>query len=163
MQEILYPLNLTILLTIAYQDFKERQVSVFLFLLLCVCGVWLNLNTTNYIDFTISTVINICFVIIQLVLLLFYFKIKKSTKSLNDLLGLGDIVFLLISSIYMGISGFIWYYVVGISLSLLIALIMNWNTNSSTIPLAGILSIELATIILLQYFKMLNLRLEFLI
>jgi hypothetical protein len=123
----------------------------------------LNLLKTTYLDFFITTVINIGFFIIQIALLWLYFKVVKKVKTLNEVLGIGDLVFLLISTLFMSVSGFMTFYILGICISLFLAIILKWNTKTSTVPLAGILSVELAGILLLQYFKVLNLRSEFLI
>ena len=80
------------LLSITYQDLKEREVSVFLFVVVgLLLGYFHFIESTTEV-FLISIALNICIVLIILLILFLYSKIKLKMK-LSQTFGIGDAIF----------------------------------------------------------------------
>jgi len=142
------------LLVLAYQDFKYRKIHWWLIPVLLVLFYIRNLwqTTINYL--LESFVFNLSFVLIQLFLLVVYMsmKNKKLTNVVNSYIGLGDILFFVVMCMAFSFINFVFVYVIGLMLSLIITLayrILKIEV-SKEIPLAGILSFMLATLLLLN-------------
>jgi hypothetical protein len=156
-------IGLVLLLSIAYQDSKDRKVSLYLFVLLAFWGIFSGINKTNFYELLMVTGFNATFLSLQFVILALYFRWVKNKKKLQELIGVGDIVFLFVSCLFFGISNFMFFYIIGISVSLLLAIMLKWTTAASTVPLAGILSVILAFGLILEFYNIYNLRSERLI
>jgi hypothetical protein len=156
-------LQISIMVTyvsISYQDFKAREVS-----LLTFCILYLFLITSNFFDrFSLSLdniLINL-FVTMAVTSLLFsYYIIKYGDKYVSQLkssIGLGDV--LMIPAFLLSFSPFnmILVFILTLLLSLLYHLIIKFkDSTTETIPLAGIQSLILSIILItdtLEYFNM---------
>jgi len=145
---LLQILTLIILLLIFLQDTRDRSVYWFLFPLLAVTLIGIRLLKHLVLsEFEQSILINIGFIVLQLLILTIYFSIKskKWINITNQLLGLGDILFLLSIAFYLSVLNFLFFYIV--SLVVVLLLWIAWQAISAKknkfIPLAGFQSLIL--------------------
>jgi len=91
--------------------------------------------------------INLVFVMLQYALVTVYFSIrqKKLVNIADQLLGIGDVLFLLVVAFYLSVLNFLFFYIISLIGSL--AIWMVWQFFSSQkikeIPLAGFQSLIL--------------------
>jgi hypothetical protein len=130
-----------LLALIAYSDFKERLVPVWLFLalalLLGIQGL-LNLPLKKFAgNFSINMVI-IAFML-TFVNLYFWIKTRRLIDVLDNYLGRGDLVFMIISGVYFSPFLFVGFQVVSILLLLFFFGIYILFTRSKKfpVPMAG--------------------------
>ena len=136
----------TLLLIIFFQDMKSRSVYWILFPLLTAVLLYIEYKgDTILINSIQSTLINLGFLIFQLVVLTIYFSIKnKALVNITEsLLGWGDILLLISISVYLSVLNFLFFYIVSLVVTLLIWVC--WGMFSSKkikyIPLAGFQSL----------------------
>lgn len=128
------------LLTIAYQDFKSREVQWFWFPLLLVLALFKIWYLDQFKEL-FSFLLNVIMVLLQLLLLTLYFSIKerKLINIADSYLGWGDILFLLNLCFLLSPVNFILFYLVSLLVTITSYLIYNTFVNSSKpIPLAGL-------------------------
>jgi hypothetical protein len=139
-------LTLFILLLIFLQDLASRSVYWFLFPLLAAMLFWLHfLQAASLAAIWQPCLINIAFLVLQLLLLTVYFSIKnkKLVNIGNGLLGLGDILFLLSITFYLSTLNFLLFYIMSLTCILLLWLItqLAFRKKNEQIPLAGLQAI----------------------
>jgi hypothetical protein len=155
MLQALYLSMVLILAFIAYQDFKFRAVTWFLFPLLAIVII-----IENYFLLPLSLLfypflINFLFFGIQLVLITIYLSLKKKTliKVWENYLGLGDILFFIILCLFFSPINFILFYLISLVFTILAVFIINRRSKVITlIPLAGIQSLMLMALVILNLF-----------
>ncbi|WP_286863318.1 MULTISPECIES: hypothetical protein [Sphingobacterium] len=128
------------LLYVAYQDFKQRAVNVVLFIVLALLLLGLNLSVGFWEDKYPQMLANILFLVLQLGVILVYFRIKTGRweQIMDRKLGWGDIAFLGCLTLYMPFLSFFIFYASSLFLVLLVTLIRkNWRNPDKGIPLAG--------------------------
>ncbi len=134
-------LSVLILSLIFLEDIRSRSVHWFLFptLALLLTIVRIQHQGANVIIQT--SLINIGFVVVQLVLLSIYFAIKtrRWVNITAQLLGVGDILFLFTILLYLSVLNFIFFYILSLLLTLLIWLLWTFISpgKNNFIPLAG--------------------------
>ena len=136
-------ISLALLLTIFFQDWKDRAVYWFLFPLLAADLTYLHLyQPAMAADLLLSVAVNIGFLTVQIILLTAWFSVqqKKWINITSGLLGIGDILFLLTISFYLSALNFLIFYV--FSLLLILTGWVLWQSISrkkhTFIPLAGL-------------------------
>jgi hypothetical protein len=138
---ILYLLAATSLLSIAYQDFKDRAVYWFLFLFLFMVLGILSIIKTGIEQTGMNLLLNSAFVTLQLLLATTYFSIKncKLTNIFANYFGVGDLLFLFSVSAGFSFVNFIAFYIVSLLLTILlfIAVVIKQQNRAYQIPLAG--------------------------
>src|SRR5258707_3905758 len=97
------------------QDIKNRSVYWFLFLVLIILLIILNILQHHL--FTESwqpVLINLSFLLLQFMLVSLYFSIKNQRWIIitTNLLGWGDILFLLSITFYLSVLNFLFFYVI---------------------------------------------------
>ena len=136
-------ITIGLLFAIFLQDIKGRAVFWILFPLLAGALFALKLVTTRSIINCIwDTLINLGFLLVQLLLLSAYFSIKQKRRKLFhvNLIGIGDVLFLISAAFYPSLSSYLLFYVVSLVISLVAWLV--WQAlaerKSKAIPLAGL-------------------------
>jgi hypothetical protein len=152
------------LLLIFIQDWKNRAVYWFLFPLLAASLLFLNyLTHTGAEGIWQPTVINIGFLVLQLLLVTAYFSIKakRPVNITRNLLGLGDILFLLSITFYLSVLNFLFFYIVSLVCVLLFWMLHQLivSKKDKQIPLAGIQAL-LFTVLLAIDWWFLNVHLN---
>ncbi len=122
---------------------KSRSVYWFLFPLLAI--VFISMRLWNHCadrDWIQTTLINISFVIVQLVILSIYFSIKNRrwVNISTGLLGIGDILFLLCITLYLSTLNFLFFYIISLIMVLICWLVWQLiiSRKDKSIPLAGL-------------------------
>lgn len=141
--------SLGILLLLFIQDAKNREVYWLLFPLLAIANMWMRLVSEGLpITYFEGVLENNIFLALQGILLSCYFSLKNRrwTNVTSELLGLGDILFLVSVTFCFSLLSYIVFYVVSLFLVMLIWLV--WQAlqqeKQSKIPLAGMQALLLA-------------------
>lgn len=136
-------LTLIVLLLIFVQDVKERSVYWFLFPVLVMLFFLTHLLEHHlFADTWLPVLINISFLALQFVLVSVYFSVKNKgwVNITTDLLGLGDILFLVSLAFYLSVLNFLFFYIVSLIVVLLVWVF--WQAiakeKGKQIPLAGL-------------------------
>lgn len=138
---------------IAFQDFKDRMISVYLLVLLglSLAGGFLifNMNETNL--FLVLS--NILFLTGQFLLLYIYFKhIRKYQRSFFDeIIGWGDVIMLMCMAIAFPLPQLVLCLFLSSVSGLVFIALGTKKTKTITVPLAGIMGIFYITNLVLFY------------
>jgi hypothetical protein len=135
-------LILAVLLLIFFQDIKDRSVYWCFFPALAILFVAL-LLVQHHLFSAIwqASLINFAFLLFQFLIVSIYFSIKnrRLVNIMDELLGWGDILFLLCMACYLSMLNFMFFYIASLVVSLVIWLV--WlvfsNKKNKHIPLAG--------------------------
>jgi len=149
--------SLLSLLAIAYQDFKERKVSLYLFILTLFCVSLLYYRYSNTLEFFANTSINLSLVLLIIGILLAYswFKLKQR---LFEVFGLGDALFFLVLAYGFPPITFVVLFVSSLIFALLLFFLLKPKLSNKTVPLAGLQAIFLTLVFSLNWvFHLVNL------
>ena len=142
----------TILMTVAYQDFKCRAISWWLIPLLGLLFFFNGLFYVSIGKLIKYFLLNVGFLAFQMIILTGYFSIKKRkfVNILNEYIGLGDILFFLVLGLFFSPYQFIFFHVIGLFLVLMVygTIILLKKDSSKYIPLAGALALILVLLII---------------
>jgi hypothetical protein len=137
---------------IAFQDFKQRQISWYLIPLSFFLVVYKAVNLIDTTVFIKHSIFNIVFVLIQLILLTTYISIKNKalTNIVNTYLGIGDILFFIVVCIAFSPVNFIVFFIVSMILTLIgFMLYSTFLKKAGTeIPLAGTMATALIILLI---------------
>lgn len=135
--------SITGLLLIFFQDVKERSVYWVAFPCLTVLFFSLRLLQLHAVmEIFRTTVFNLLFIAIQILMISLYFSIKNRAwiNITDNHLGWGDVLFLLSIACYLSILNFIVFYI--LSLTSVLVIWLMWRaiikTKNGQIPLAGL-------------------------
>lgn len=138
-------LIIIVLLSIFYQDNKERLVSAYLYFLVTALGVVLySFDTPSYLVMFFEILINILIVSLVLIFAFISSKLLFKYKFLNHSFGVGDLFMFLSVCFLFPSTTFIIFFVFSLLFSLIIHLFI--NKKNKTIPLAGYMSLFYALI-----------------
>lgn len=149
-----------ILLLLFAEDMQFRAIHWFWFPVLLVVLLTLKLADNRYqfnLGMATSAASNVSFVWVQLLLVTVYFSIKER-RLVNitiGLLGWGDIFFLMTVAFYLSFLNFIIFYIISLFMVLggwLVYIFVKKNRQHH-IPLAGLQSLLLASLLLVSCFK----------
>jgi hypothetical protein len=132
---------------IAFQDFRQRAVSWFLFPIFGLCGCFLSYFTLGSFSIVLGHItFNSLFLILQYLLLKGFFILRHSSHIINSKIGLGDILFLLSATCYFSFLNYVSFYIFSLLFSLIAYLLVcriksSANDQQHTIPLAGLQSV----------------------
>ncbi|MCF6307703.1 MAG: hypothetical protein L3J09_07090 [Flavobacteriaceae bacterium] len=138
------------LLSIVLQDFKERQVHLWIFILVGILIGYLHYQQTMNLIFLGSISINISIVLLIISILYLYAKLKMK-KSLSDTLGLGDILFFIILAIGFSTGSFLILFTFSLIFSLLFYLAIKSKLHYKTVPLAGLQALFIGLVFLANW------------
>ncbi len=136
-------LILLCLLLIFVQDIISRAVYWMVFpVLICLFAIARYAQFHNLDDFISAGLINIGFLLLQLIFITVYFSIKqKRLVNIADrLLGWGDILFLFSVAFYLSALNYILFYIGSLAVVIIIWVIWQTAVNGKKkhIPLAGL-------------------------
>ncbi len=142
-------LILILLLAIFIQDILNRSVYWLLFPALALSFVVIHvLQNWSFREITLGLLINLVFFGVQLGIVTIYFSFKKKhwVNITSQMIGWGDILFLLCITIYFSVLNFLFFYLGSLILSLSIWLIWKslFKIKDKQIPLAGLQALLLA-------------------
>lgn len=129
---------------ILFQDFKERQVSLWVLLLfgaVCIGSVlyFRDIETLQHNAIGVMLYGGFVWLVLKLYL---YLKFKKHTFIINEELGMADVLVFLFIGLTFNTVGMILFFCFGFVFSLLAFMAysaLKKNTHSPSIPLAGLL------------------------
>lgn len=133
----------SVLFIVFCQDVKKRTIHISLPLSLFILALAINYFSE---DLKFGAVLyNIIFVFINILGLIMYFsfKTKALVNPIDSFIGLGDIVFFLALTPLFNLRPFILFFVFGLLFSLLAHWFFSFFKDTTTIPLAGYLSVFL--------------------
>jgi len=141
---------------ILFQDFKQRQVSLWLLILfgvICIASVIYLRDLKTLLYNVLFAIVYIGFIWLILKLYLFL-KFKKNTPVMNELLGPADIIVMMCLGFTFNLPGLIYFFCFGFVVSLVFHLLYSSfgkNTTHKTVPLAGYLVICYLLSIIILY------------
>ena len=141
-----------VLAFMAYQDFKFRGISWWLFPLLFF-GLLIYCNMlTGWHSVYSSVTLNAVFLLSQVVFLTLYISLKEGrlTNIFNGFFGLGDLLFLCCATCCFSVSNYIVFYIIGLFLTIAVTLAFKFFRSQvkDKIPLAGYQAILLIVVML---------------
>lgn len=151
---ILSLLLAAVLVVVLYQDVKKRTIHVALPILLFLIAIMINFVSSD-LDFY-NTLLNIAFVLINILGLTLYFSFKNKAviNPIDTFIGLGDIAFFIAITPLFNLKPFILYFILGLFFSLIAHGVFSIFKKSGTIPLAGYLALFLMiNIVVVNVFK----------
>jgi hypothetical protein len=145
-------LTLILLLMIGIQDLKNRSIYWLMFPILVLLLLMLQYQKNHdLLAICRPALINIGFLVLQVLLVSAYFSIKNKrwTNITDQLLGLGDLLFLLSIAIYLSVLNFLAFYILSLIIVLISWLIWKWvfQRTESAIPLAGLQALILIVVL----------------
>ncbi|SNT14021.1 Type IV leader peptidase family protein [Ekhidna lutea] len=150
---ILYLLVFISFLLIFYQDLRNREVDLFLFLVLI--GASLTIKWGFILNNYWHLIFNTVFILINFAALFFYCRVRFPNKKLfKSLIGQGDILMWFSLVALFEFEKFILLFVLSLIFSFLChyLLIQFRFYNNSTVPLAGFQSIFFSAVFVIETF-----------
>lgn len=137
---VLKILILAMLIAVFIQDIKSRSVYWVSFPLLAVALSVLNFREHGKAGIVPTVFINLLLLAGQLLLISIYFSLKKGRwiNITGNLLGWGDILFLISIAFYLSVLNFLFFYVSSLIIVLSVWLIWQLVEKNKKIPLAGL-------------------------
>ena len=152
-----------VLLTITWEDFQYRAVHWILFPLLFVGLTWLGLKNTSEEAWLMSTVANLCFLMIQFLGLWLYLTIKNGhiINPFKQDIGLGDVFLWVCIVVVFSPANFILFQVTSMFCALVLIMIfrlLGLKGYFKTVPLAGLQALILLVVLILDISKVLEMH-----
>ncbi len=141
---------LAILIGIAYQDFKERHVFLWVLIAVILLFAGLHLNKTSFQQYLWHSITNLV-IIFGIILTLFLYSKFKLKQSLHRTFGLGDILFFIAIALGFPTISFIVLFSFSLFFSLIVYLLLKSRFNHKTVPLAGLQALFFSLIFLLHW------------
>lgn len=138
------------LLSICFQDMKDRKVYWFLFLFVTLCSGYLYYTNTLSELFLTTSLINLGIVGVILGVLALYSKYKLKT-SLKNVFGLGDALLFIGLCVAFPITSFIVFFVFSLLFSMFIHFILKHRMKNTFVPLAGYMSLFFSGVYFLHW------------
>jgi hypothetical protein len=129
------------------QDLRSRSVHWFLFPLLAITLLLHNLGMQGAADTWPSVLVNIGFLVIQFFLVCAWFTLRngKWTNITVELLGWGDVLFLLSAALGLSVFSFLLFYILSLTVICIYWLLIKALGNSNKqVPLAGLQALLLS-------------------
>ncbi|WP_156309120.1 hypothetical protein [Sphingobacterium endophyticum] len=149
---------------IAVEDFRNRMVHLAWYILLMIGILGCSLKRIDFNAFIENTILCLAFIAFLMLLLTLYFSIKdkKLVNLFSQYLGLGDMLFFIVTGFYFDIISYILFFIASLLISLLLTpIIFKFQGKENHIPLAGLQSVCFALYITLDYFQLFSFK-EFL-
>ncbi|WP_046744115.1 hypothetical protein [Kordia zhangzhouensis] len=140
---------------ILFQDIKERNVYWFLFPIVACAAGYLYFSNTFSALFWQTVMVNFGVVVLILLVLQIYAKLRLKTN-LQNVFGLGDALLFFALCVSFPIASFIIFFVFSLLFSLMIHFVFKNKTQLQTVPLAGYMSLFFIGIYLMNWTGMLT-------
>jgi Flp pilus assembly protein protease CpaA len=153
MQALATILSAAALIAVAVQDFRHRLISWYLVPVLFLLFAWNSLCSLSLSEAAFYFVINLSFIIIQVLALTLYFSIKerRPVNIIDSRLGIGDILLFVALCAAFSPVNFIVFYLLSLVLTIAgyTVSIFLLKGRSGSIPLAG--AVALVLLLCLSY------------
>lgn len=139
---------------ICVQDFKERKVYLFCYLLLAMCVLAVQQTHCGFGElFLENLMINSCILFIQFAIIAVYFKWVRGMQS-TAVIGVGDILFYFCLTPFMSVPTFIMFNIASLLVVIILFIFLRKQLKmlKDSIPLAGIQSACLIVVQLLDFY-----------
>lgn len=154
-------LTIAALSVLAVRDFLSREIEVYWFLVAALCVFIYCLQQADIATIILNLLVNAGQVIALMAGLLFYYNMRERTSwrfFFEEKLGMGDCLFWMITGPLFTPVNFICWMIISLLVCLffqsIILLTHTKAEKASTIPLAGIQSVTLVIMLLLDYFDL---------
>jgi hypothetical protein len=137
---------ITLFLLIFFQDFKDRKVLWFLYPLVGILVLILQIQKVNLYSTLVNVGCNLSFVLILLFVCNLYAKLKLKKPFLSEVFGLGDVLFFIFISFSFSTISFLILFVFSLFFSLILHQFLKNNHPEETVPLAGYMSLFFGSI-----------------
>lgn len=145
-------LLLAIFSLIFFQDYKDRTVYWFLYPIMGILALLLQLQITPIYVVLINSGFNLLFIIFLLVFCYLYARIKLKKSLLQSVLGLGDVLFFIAIAFSFSIVSFLVLFVFSLIFSLILHLVLQYKQTEQTVPLAGYMSLFFAVVYSVSFY-----------
>lgn len=125
------------LISICYQDFKERQVYLGLLIITGVFMSFLYFKNSDPMVYFWNIILNTT-VILIIYLILFFYSLWRLKKSISQTFGLGDLLFFIILANGFSTATFLVLFTFSLIFSLILYASIKSNLKIKTVPLAGL-------------------------
>lgn len=141
------------LISIFYQDLKDRKVYIFLFPLFGILGSYLFFLNSGVVYYLISICVNLGIVLIVVLLTYLFAKWVLQKKYFKEAMGLGDILFFMAFALCFPTITFLNFFVFSILFTFVLHLAQTklLKDKNRNIPLAGYMSLFLTGIYLVNW------------
>lgn len=140
------------LLIVAYQDFKDREISWFYLPIIFTIALVSQFLEGNLL--WLNWLFSLVFLIFQLLAVYLYFALKNKNFKIaftDNFLGWGDILFLVAIIPLFDFKQYVLCYVGALFFTLAFHLIMSRNNNKLNIPLVGWMGVFYTLVLLIQF------------
>lgn len=147
-------LTVLLLLAMAWQDFKYRAISIWLFVTTGAGLVYLKYQAVGWSQLWADLLTNSCFLTLQMGPLFGYFALKqrKWVNLFKGYLGEGDLLFLILLASYLSFFNFLAFHISSLFLVLILGVYL--RHKNPKIPLAGAQAFCLAVLMLMDHFTL---------
>lgn len=138
---------------IFWQDYKDRLVYWFLYPLVGIVGLLIQINHVSLYMLIVNTLINLILILTVLLVLFVYTKIILKKGFINHSIGVGDLLFFIFLCFCFSMISFVVLFVFSLLFSLLMHFILKTRyAKTETLPLAGYMSFFFAMIYGFSFF-----------
>lgn len=135
---------------ISFQDFIERKVFLWLFILTGFSISILHFEKVYYQQFVLTIIVNVAIIFIIILLLIIYSKIVLK-KTIKGSFGLGDFLFFIILGIGFPTATFLVIFSFSLLFSIVLYTLFKQKLGSKTVPLAGLQALFVSFIFTLNW------------
>lgn len=141
---------------ILYQDCKDRKVYWFLYPVIGILTLLLQIKVVPFYSVLINVAINLLFIAILLLVCYLYAAFRLKKNLLKEVFGLGDVLFFVFIAFSFSIVSFFVLFVFSLFFSLLLHFILKHRQTEKTVPLAGYMSLFFGTVYAISFFNEYN-------
>lgn len=137
---------------ILYQDCKDRKVYWFLYPTIGIFSFLIQISFLPIYSGLINVGINLIFVTSLLVVCYLYSAFKLKKNLLQEVFGLGDVLFFVFIAFSFSIVSFFILFIFSLIFSLILHLALQHKQYEKTVPLAGYMSLFFGTVYTISFF-----------
>lgn len=151
---LIHVILFALLLIAAYQDFKWRGIHWIIIPFLAGLFLFFSARENTLKEVLNNAFINVCFVLLQFLLISIWFSIKsgKLVNVLKQHIGIGDLLFFVCLCFAFSPVNFILFMITALMLSLIIHLVILLIVKNAdrTVPLAGLVALMLIAVLVIE-------------
>jgi hypothetical protein len=132
---------IALLLFIFLQDYKTREVYWFLYPAMGMALFFIQVLLVGIKIALINSFVNFVFVTFLLVVIFFYSKYKFKKSMLQEVFGLGDVLFFYFICFSFAVITFFYFFIFSLIFSLVLHMVLKNKQSYTTVPLAGYMSL----------------------
>lgn len=146
-----------VLMAVSFRDFVSRQIEIYYFLLMAIAVIVFCIMRTDTRTMLQNMLVNIVQLVLLIVCLTGYYRLKNGKAAgtfFNTKLGIGDLLFWIITTPLFAPLNFIIWMVVSLLFSLIVhgCVLVLSRKKPSTVPLAGLQAVILIIVLTLDQF-----------